>query len=89
MISHMISTQQIAFHKVQDYEYFQIDASKVEKDVLIEFGYSKSREDSISRMILGGWNGEKTRLSHYNQYDDLYYNIQYREHTKEEWDNFK
>ena len=89
MISHMISTQQIAVYKVQDYKYFEIDASKVEKDVLIEFGYSESRENSISRMILGGWNGEKTRLSHYTPYDDLYYNIQYREHSKEEWDYFK
>ena len=57
--------------------------------MLIEFGYSESRENSISRIILGGWNGEKTRLSHYNPYDDLYYNIQYREHTKEEWENFR
>ena len=77
------------FCKLKDYEYFEIDASKVEKDVMIEFGYSKSRDDTINRMILGRWNGEKTRLSHYNLKDDLHYNIQYREHTKEEWEKFR
>ena len=71
------------------YAYFEIDASGFERDANIEFGASKERSKSQFRIILGGWNGEKSRIAAYNSVTKKDLDGQEREHSKRQWENIR
>ena len=60
---------------------------KASKDVLVEFGKADERENTQFRIILGGWNGERSRIAAYDAKDERDYNKQTINHTTDEWEN--
>ena len=67
----------------------EVDASKFEKNAYIEFGASKERSKSQFRIILGGWNGEKSRIAAYDSATKKDFNGQNREHTSGQWKDIR
>lgn len=67
----------------------EVDASNIEKDAYIEFGASKERSKSQFRIILGGWNGEKSRISIYDSAKEKDSDGQTRKHTSGQWKDIR
>ena len=42
-----------------------MDLTSFEKGACVEFGASEERSESQFRIILGGWNGTKSRIAEY------------------------
>ena len=60
---------------------------KDSKDVLVEFGKADERENTQFRIILGGWNGERSRIAAYDAKNERDYDKQTVNHTIDEWED--
>ena len=67
----------------------EVDASNIEKDAYIEFGASEERSKSQFRIILGGWNGEKSRIAAYDSIKEKDSDGQTRKHTNGQWKDIR
>ena len=77
------------FHAIQDFAYIEIDLSSFEKGAYIEFGALEERSESQFRIILGGWNGTKSRITEYNSDTKTYLEEVNRNHSKIQWKNMR
>ena len=66
-----------------------MDLTSFEKGACVEFGASEERSKSQFRIILGGWNGEKSRIAAYNSVTKKDLDGQEREHSKSQWENIR
>ena len=75
------------FHAIQDFAYIEMDLSNFEKGACVEFGASEERSESQFRIILGGWNGTKTRIAEYDSDTKTYLEEVNQNHRKIQWKN--
>ena len=76
-------------NETQDYAYIEIDANEFARDANIEFGASKERSKSQFRIILGGWNGEKSRIAAYDSSTETDSQKVTQEHSKNQWKSIR
>ena len=76
-------------NEVLDYAFIEIDASGFENNLYLEFGASEERSKSQFRIILGGWNSERSRIAAYDSNTKRFYDHHIRNHSYNQWKNIR
>ena len=66
-----------------------MDLTSFEKGACVEFGASEERSESQFRIILGDWNGTKSRIAEYNSDTKTYVEEVNGGYSEIQWKNMR